>query len=147
MAERGELVPRPGTDPVVDRLIARRERIAASDAALVADCARAVDIPLPIYEQEAMARIIALLNGPDEDVRRAGWRSKRQLRTALHGSRPKSEWPASLQAAHEREMVRMRRQDKAPKTTTVQNLIIMPAQVPVDSAGKIVVLPPKDPTR
>lgn len=112
----------------------QRRDLAVSDAAN-----RFADLP-SAWEDPGDAILKTLLMLPEEDVVAAGWRSKRELRMAAYGRLPKKQWPASMQAAHERVGMRIRKQEeKAQRNVFNLNVVNIPAARRPDERNIVIV--------
>lgn len=142
-----ELVPRPAAETGVDRLRRRLEKIAEDDTRVVNGMNRFAELPTQLEVEaggEALDAIALLLKGTDEEIRAAGWKSKKELRLAYYGRQPKSKWPAAMQAAHERVGMRIRKlaANTGPKVFNL-NMISIPAPQRPGADERIVIVQPK----
>ena len=112
----------------------QRRDLAVSDAAN-----RFADLPTR-WEDPLDSHVMLLLTMSDADIIAAGWRSRRELRMAAYGRLPKKEWPASMQAAHERVGMRIRKQEeKAQRNVFNLNVVNIPAARRPDERNVVVV--------
>lgn len=127
------------TDPV-ELLRARYEKLQEKDLSIVRTMDRFAELP-SFVEETARAELIELLaTGSDEAIRQKyGFKDKKELRVALYGTLPKKDWPAAMQAAHERVLARQRKQtaDKRQNVLNV-NVINIPAPRPPGPETKII---------
>jgi hypothetical protein len=151
MDEQKGLVPAPPLVPAkqndaVERLKAAYEKLQKRDLAIVEGMNRFNE--LPMHSEDATdAQLMLLLAGSEADVQAAGWKDKRQLRMAAYGRLPKRLWPASMQAAHERVGMRLRKQSAAAARNTFNlNVINIPAPVK-DHNAKVVIIDVKEEKR
>jgi hypothetical protein len=151
MDEQKGLVPAPPLVPAkqndaVERLKAAYEKLQKRDLAIVEGMNRFNE--LPMHSEDATdAQLMLLLAGSEADVQAAGWKDKRQLRMAAYGRLPKRLWPASMQAAHERVGMRLRKQSAATgKTTFNLNVITIPRPIREHDA-KVVIIDVKEEKR
>jgi hypothetical protein len=129
----------------LDSLKARYDKLQQRDLNIVHNMDRFAELP-SFVEETARAELIALLaNGTDQEVRdKYGFKNKRDLRIALYGTLPKKDWPAAMQAAHERAMARIRKQATEKKTNTFNlNIISMPAREAPRPDEKIIEVHPE----
>lgn len=134
--ETAALVPAEGKKTAVDVLRDGFERLQRRDLKVVEGMNRFVDLPTKLEDPEGkeLARLAAL---DDVALKAEGW-TRRDLRLAMYARLPKSQWPAAMQAAHERVGMRIRKQSaQAKKTTFNVNVVNIPAAQPVES-GKII---------
>lgn len=143
------LVPIPKPDTTVpaakadrmDLLQRRYERLQARDLDIVDGMNRFAEIPTEAEAVPRAALEALLLAGSDEQIKRAGWKNRQQLRAAFYGTLPRSRWPAAMQAAHERVGMRLRRQEKgASRQTFNLNVITIPAPRAPAAHEKVVVI-------
>jgi hypothetical protein len=151
MGDEKALIPAPPLVPAkqndaVERLKAAYEKLQKRDLVIVEAMNRFSE--LPMHSEDATdAQLQLLLAGSEADVQAAGWKDKRQLRMAAYGRLPKRLWPASMQAAHERVGMRLRKQSNASaKTVFNLNMITIPAPRQ-DPERKIVVIEAKEEKR
>lgn len=112
----------------------QRRDLAVSDAAN-----RFADLP-SAWEDPDDATVKLLLSLPEEEIRKQGWKSKRELRMAAYGRLPKKEWPASMQAAHERVGMRLRKQEEKGQKNTINLAVIsIPQRREVDERNVVVI--------
>lgn len=112
----------------------QRRDLAVSDAAN-----RFADLP-SAWEDPDDATLKTLLMLPEAEIVAQGWRSKRELRMAAYGRLPKKEWPASMQAAHERVGMRIRKQEeKAQRNVFNLNVVNIPAARRPDERNVVVI--------
>lgn len=134
-----EKKPAKAEDPA-DRLARRYEKVQLRDLDIVDGMNRYADIPTPA-EPEERQKVLELLNASDAEIKRAGWKNRKELRAAIYGTLPRSKWPAAMQAAHERVGMRLRKQDrKASQNKFNVNIINIPAAQPPTAEEKVVVV-------
>lgn len=128
----------------VDLLQRRYEKVQLRDLDIVDGMNRFAEIPTPA-EQLPRANLESLLAaGSDAQIKAAGWRNRQQLRAAFYGTLPRSQWPAAMQAAHERVGMRLRKQEKnANRQTFNLNVINIPAPRPAGEHEKVVIIETK----
>lgn len=122
-----------------DKLQARYEKLQDRDLDVVAAMNRFAELPTDQEEEERDKMRQLLVSGTPEQLKAAGWKSKKHLRVAIYATMPKKDWPAAMQAAHERVMARVRKQSKtkggnvfnlnminipAPKRPTEEDIIV-----------------------
>lgn len=126
-------------DPV-ELLRQRFEKLQNKDLDIVHTMDRFAELPSFVEETARKELIEMLNNGTDEEINaKYGFKNKRHLRVALYGTLPKKDWPASMQAAHERVLARTRKQstDKRANVLNV-NIVNIPAPRPPGPDAKIV---------
>lgn len=137
--EQAALVRAEPGKSAVDVLRDGYERLQKKDLEVVRAMNRFADLPSRFEDPEAKA-IGELLAKTDGEIKAAGWNSRRELRMALYGRLPRSQWPAAMQAAHERVGMRIRKQGAQVKKTQFGiALISIPAQQPVEQ-GKVITI-------
>lgn len=115
------------------------ERLQKKDLEVVRAMNRFADLPMA-FEDPKGEKLAELLAKTDEEIKAAGWGSRRELRMAMYGRLPRSHWPAAMQAAHERVGMRIRKQGaQAAKNTFNLNVVTIPARQPVESQKIITV--------
>ena len=145
MAQGGTSVPLKPREIAAEKRLAglrrRVEMIAENDARIVSGMNRFRDIP-SLFEGEERTRCMNILQtGTLADVRRMGFKDKRELRLALYGTLPKKEIPFAMMAAHERVGMRIRRDNKAPSGNTFQlNMVTIPAPRPPGPDERVVIV-------
>lgn len=111
-----------------DKLQARYEKLQDRDLDVVAAMNRFAELPTDQEEAERDKMRELLVNGTPEQLKAAGWKSKKHLRVAIYATMPKKDWPAAMQAAHERVMARVRKQSKSKGGNVFNlNMISIPA--------------------
>jgi len=137
-----DLIKRP--ESPLERLKDRYEKAQEKDLTIVAAMNRFSEVPTEAEAEERKKLIDLLVAGTPDELKAAGWRSRKELRMAIYGTMPKKEWPAAMQAAHERVGMRIRRQDKAPGRQVFNlNMISIPAPKPAIEA-KVVIVEPEE---
>jgi hypothetical protein len=136
--------PQPKPETAVDRLRTKYEQIQKRDMLIVEAANRFADLPHEA-EDPGDETLKALLASPDEVIRAQGWRSRRELRMAAYARMPKKMWPAAMQAAHERVVVRSRvfMKDGPKKAVFNLNMISIPAPKPQTAEDRVVVIEAK----
>lgn len=133
----------------IDKLRERYDKLQKRDLDVVASMNRFAELP-SFVEEAARKQLIDVLNvGTDEEIRTLyGFKGKRELRMALYGTLPKKDWPAAMQAAHERVLARQRKQN-ANQTRQVFNLnvVTIPAPRLPSDEDRIVIVQPEEPVR
>lgn len=151
MADDKALIPAQVVAPAVaerpkdavDRLRERYERLQSRDLNIVDAMNRFAELPTHIEDKDD-AMVTLLLSGSEDDVRKAGWKSKKELRMAAYARLPKRLWPASMQAAHERVGMRLRKQATATSKTVFNlNMVTIPAPKR-DPNARVVVIDTKE---
>jgi hypothetical protein len=106
---------------------------------------RVADVPMTLEKDRLEEFRLLIAEGSEADIRRAGWKSRQQLRLAYYGTLPYKDWPAGMRAAHERVGMRIRRADKESKPAIFNlNMISIPAPRSIRDDDAIVVLPTKE---
>lgn len=138
-------VPEKKKDPV-DWLARRYEKVQKRDLDIVDGMNRFADIPTPAEQLPRAAVESLLAYGSDAQIKEAGWKNRQELRAAFYGTLPRSQWPAAMQAAHERVGMRLRKQDKgASRQTFNLNVITIPApQRPREDERVVIIEQKKD---
>jgi hypothetical protein len=133
----------------VEQLRERYNKLQRSDLNIAQLMDRFAELP-SFVEKTAREELVALLvDGTDEQIHaKYGFKNKKELRIALYGTLPKKDWPASMQAAHERVLARTRKMDR-DKTRNVLNvnLINIPAPQPPGPERKIIEIVDKEPPK
>lgn len=130
-------IDRPKT--AVEKLERAYEKLQRRDLGVSDAANRFADLPTK-WEDPLDSQISLLLSLPEEEIIAQGWKSKRELRMAAYGRLPKKEWPASMQAAHERVGMRIRKQEEKGQRGTINlNVINIPAPKPPDERRVVVV--------
>lgn len=138
MADESTALARRRND-AVDVLRQKYESLQKRDLEVVRGMNRFADLPTRLEDPDG-AQLTALLLLPDVELAARGW-SRRELRMAAWGQLPKAKWPASMQAAHERVGMRLRRQNVQPSKMQFNlNMLTIPAPKPARET-EIVVLP------
>lgn len=128
-----------GAATAVDRLAEGYQKLQQKDLAVVRAMNRFADLPTR-FEDPERAQLMLLLQLPEEELKKQGWNSKRELRMAAYGTLPRSQWPASMQAAHERVGMRLRKQSaQAKKNVFNLQVINIPAAQPADESKVVIV--------
>jgi len=128
-----------------DRLQARYDKLQEKDIAIVEAMDRFAELPMEQEEVERDKMRLLLVNGTLEELRAAGWKNKKQLRSAIYATMPKKDWPAAMQAAHERVMARVRKQGKSKAGNVFNlNMISIPAPVPQNAQDVIIEVEAKE---
>ena len=128
---------RPKT--AVEKLEKAYDKLQRRDLAVSDSANRFADLPTK-WEDPLDSQIMLLLTLPEEELQAQGWKSKRELRMAAYGRLPKKEWPASMQAAHERVGMRIRKQEeKAQRNVFNLNVVQIPAARRPDERNVVVV--------
>lgn len=147
------LVHVPGPDQVqpakgnpVDILQRRYEKVQIRDLDIVDGMNRFAEIPTRGEEAPRAALEALLVAGSDAQIKLAGWKNRQQLRAAFYGTLPRSQWPAAMQAAHERVGMRLRKQDKSANRQTFNlNVITIPApQRPLEHEKVVIIETKRD---
>lgn len=137
--EQAALVRAEPGKSAVDVLRDGYERLQKKDLEVVRAMNRFADLPVGAEDPRG-EKIATLLTSSDEEIKAAGWNSRRELRMALYGRLPRSQWPAAMQAAHERVGMRIRKQGaQAKKTQFGLAIVHIPAQQPVEH-GKVITI-------
>ena len=140
-----ELVPAGKQKTAVEILREGFERLQKKDLKVVEAMNRFADLPTRHEDPDGKV-VAALFAMTDEELVAAGWKSRRELRMAVYAKLPKSQWPASMQAAHERVGMRIRKQaDKSANPTFNLNVINIPAPRAADPSKIIEVQPEEKP--
>jgi len=114
-------------NPAVERLKIEYEKLQKKDLEVVRAMNRFAELPTA-WEDGENATIKLLLSLPEAEVVAQGWKSKRELRMAAYGRMAKKNWPASMQAAHERVGMRIRKQSSDDNRTVFNlNMVTIPA--------------------
>jgi hypothetical protein len=130
------------TEQRMDKLRERYHRIEQRDIDIVAGMNRFAELPSILEDRQAV--IEALTAATDEPAKQLGFKTKRELRMALYGTLPKKDWPAAMQAAHERVGMRLRRQDsKQGRTVFNLNMVTIPAPRELTEDDKIITIEPE----
>lgn len=129
-------------DQRIDKLRERYQRIEARDMDIVAGMNRFADLPSMLEDRE---QVYAALKHENDDAAKAlGFKNKRELRMALYGTLPKKDWPAAMQAAHERMGMRLRKQEeKKGRTVFNLNMISIPAPIQQSENDKVITIEPE----
>lgn len=129
----------------LERLQQRYQKLQEKDLDVVKAMNRFAELP-SFVEETARAELIALLaEGSDLAIQQKyGFKDKRELRMALYGTLPKKDWPAAMQAAHERVLARQRKQSQqAPRNVLNLNMITIPAPRKPTDEDKVIVVEPE----
>jgi hypothetical protein len=122
----------------VEELRAKYEKLQARDLGTVRAINRFADLPSRLEDPEG-EQIAAMLSLSDDELKIIGW-TRRELRLAYYGTRPKKDWPAAAQAAHERVGMRIRKQGAVKSASTFNlNVINIPAQKPAEPSRVITI--------
>lgn len=133
-------VPDKRKEPL-DWLQKRYENVQKRDLDIVDGMNRFAEIPT-VAEQAPRAHLEMLLQyGTDAQLKAAGWKNRQELRAAFYGTLPRSQWPAAMQAAHERVGMRLRKQDKSANRQTFNlNVITIPAPQAPRADERVVII-------
>ena len=130
---------KPG-ERAVDIIRKGYERIQKRDMDIVHAMNRFAELP-SLEEDPTDAQVKLLLLMPEADLVAQGvWRSKKELRMAAYARLPRRSWPASMQAAHERVGMRLRKRNEsdAPPVFNL-NVITIPAPKAADERKVITI--------
>lgn len=151
MADEQALIPAPVAAPAVaerpkdaiDKLRERYERLQTKDLNVADAMNRFAELPTAAEDPDDM-KVLMLLAMSEEELKARGWKSKKELRMAAYARLPKRLWPASMQAAHERVGMRLRKQASA-SSKTVFNLAMISIPAPRrDPDARVVVVDVKE---
>lgn len=130
------------TEQRMDKLRERYHRIEQRDIDIVAGMNRFSELPSILEDREQVYAALKAVD--DEPAKQLGFKNKRELRMALYGCLPKKDWPAAMQAAHERIGMRLRRQDsKQGRTVFNLNMVTIPAPRKLTEADKVITIEPE----
>ena len=126
----------------VDILRARYDKLQKRDLSVVDGMNRFAELP-SFVEEVARQELIAILNtGTDAEIEaKYGFKNKKDLRVAMYGTLPKKDWPAAMQAAHERVLARQRKQSNTgAKTVFNLNMVSIPAPQPQTADDRVIIV-------
>lgn len=124
----------------------RIQMIAEHDEKVVAAVGRFRDLPMP-WEEEHAKVLEALATNNMLAIAQLGFKSRRELRLALYGQKPKKDVPYGVIAANERVQARSRLEAKrAPSGKILVQMVNIPAPRPITEADAVVVVR-KEPSR
>jgi hypothetical protein len=147
--ETGTLVPVKPSELAADErekgLRRRIDMMTTNDEKICNDVARFAELPHPTLEPAQWTVVASTLaNGTDDDVRSLGFRDKKALRRALYGRMSKKDVPFAIQAAHERVLARVRKDNKGQAGNTFNlNMINIPAPKPAGPQERVVIVQPE----
>lgn len=133
----------------IDRLRERYDKLQKRDLDVVASMNRFAELP-SFVEEHARQELIRVLNEETDEkaAKLYGFKSKRELRMALYGTLPKKDWPAAMQAAHERVLARQRKQSTNQARQVFNlNVVTIPAPQRPTEEDRIVIVQPEEPVR
>lgn len=138
LAVAGQSAIGPAKTPV-EKLERAYDKLQRRDLAVSDAANRFAD--LPTYIEDPHDEYVAeLLKADDAVILAAGWKSRRELRMAAYGRMPKKLWPASMQAAHERVGMRLRKQEERDRKNVFNlNVVNIPATRRPDERNVVVV--------
>jgi hypothetical protein len=130
-------------NPAVEAVRIGYKKLEKRDLGIVKAMNRFAELPTRREDPDGK-RFAELFALSDEDLAKEGWESRKELRMAYYGTLPKSQWPASMQSAHERVGMRLRKQAQAPQKNTFNlNVVSIPAPRKPDES-KIITIEAKD---
>lgn len=128
-----------------DKLQARYDKLQERDLDVVAAMNRFAELPMESEEEARDKLRMLLVHGTPDELKAQGWKSKKHLRAAIYATMPKKDWPAAMQAAHERVMARVRKQSKTKGGNVFNlNMISIPAPRKPTAEDIIVEVVPKE---
>jgi hypothetical protein len=131
-SEPTSLVPAAPTqaaraNAAVEKLKAGFEALQRKDLGIVQAMNRFAELPTE-WEDPENAHLKLMLTLPEAEIVAAGWKSRKELRMAAYGRMAKKNWPAAMQAAHERVGMRLRKQSADDNRTVFNlNMVTIPA--------------------
>lgn len=138
LAVAGQSAIGPAKTPV-EKLERAYDKLQRRDLAVSDAANRFADLPSYLEDPDD-ATVKLLLALPEEEIQKQGWKSKRELRMAAYGRMPKKLWPASMQAAHERVGMRLRKQEERDRKNVFNlNVVNIPATRRPDERNVVVV--------
>lgn len=138
LAVAGQSAIGPAKTPV-EKLERAYDKLQRRDLAVSDAANRFADLPSYLEDPDD-ATVKLLLALPEEEIQKQGWKSKRELRMAAYGRMPKKLWPASMQAAHERVGMRLRKQEESNRKNVFNlNVVNIPATRRPDERNVVVV--------
>ena len=130
-------IDRPKT--AVEKLERAYDKLQRRDLAVSDAANRFADLPTYLEDPDD-ATVKLLLALPEDEIKKQGWKSKRELRMAAYGRMPKKLWPASMQAAHERVGMRLRKQEEKDRKNVFNlNVVNIPGPRRPDERNVVVV--------
>jgi hypothetical protein len=122
-----------------DEIERRFRRVEEKDLRITTAANRFAEVP-SFLEKEKRDELVELLcNGSDLELQRKGW-TRKDLRMAIYGTMPKKDWPAAMQASHERVGMRIRKAKPLRQSLTFNlNQINIPAPRPLGPEDRVVI--------